>query len=78
MASLQETIEHTFHLKTGTQLEDTVGPGDLSGWDSVGHISLISALEATFGVELEFDEILEIDSIASIKTLLRTKGIEEF
>lgn len=50
--------------------------GTTEGWDSIGHMSLVAALEDAFGIELEPEEILEIRSFASGKELLQKKGIE--
>ncbi len=48
-------------------------PDDVPRWDSLGHISLVSALQAEFGVELELDEIMEMVSVAKIEEVLNAK-----
>ncbi len=35
---------------------------DYPGWDSVGHMSLIAALETEFDCMLEMDDILDMES----------------
>lgn len=45
-------------------------------WDSIGHMSLISALEDEFGIEFEPDEIRNIHSFDEGLAMLATKGIE--
>ena len=42
-------------------------------WDSLGHMSLVIALEQTFGVSLGDEDVLEIDSYASAAAVLRSK-----
>lgn len=42
-------------------------------WDSLGHMSLVITLEQTFGVSLEEQDVLEIDSYASAAAVLRSK-----
>ena len=42
-------------------------------WDSLGHMSLVIALEQTFGVSLGEKDVLEIDSYASAAAVLRSK-----
>jgi acyl carrier protein len=42
-------------------------------WDSLGHMSLVIALEQTFGVSLGDDDVLEIDSYASAAAVLRSR-----
>lgn len=51
-------------------------PDDVTRWDSLGHISLVSALQAEFGIELELDEIMEMVSGAKIVEVLEAKGIK--
>ena len=45
-------------------------------WDSIGHMSLVVALEDAFGVEMEPEDILEIRSFSSGMDVLRKKGVE--
>ena len=77
MPDLQTILEQTFHLSPGTVLEDSVGPGDIAAWDSVGHIGLMTALETTYSIEFDIEDMLEIESIADIKQLLERKGATE-
>jgi len=46
------------------------------GWDSIGHMSLVAALEDAFGLELEPDEMLAITSFPDGMEMLKHKGIE--
>jgi acyl carrier protein len=47
--------------------------GEHQHWDSLGHMSLVIAIEQTFGVSLGEDDVLEIDSYASAAAVLRSK-----
>jgi acyl carrier protein len=42
-------------------------------WDSLGHISLIAALEEAFGVRLGEDDVLAIDDYPAAAALLRSR-----
>ena len=42
-------------------------------WDSLGHISLMAALEERFGVELDDEDVLEIDSYSAAAVLLKAR-----
>jgi acyl carrier protein len=42
-------------------------------WDSLGHISLVLLLEEVFGVELDEEDVLAIDSYSAARTLLRSR-----
>lgn len=50
--------------------------GVTAGWDSIGHMSLIAALEDGFEIELEPDEMLGINSFETGMEVLSKKGIE--
>lgn len=43
---------------------------DIAAWDSVGHMSLMAALEETFGIEMDIDDIIEFSSFEVGLTIL--------
>jgi acyl carrier protein len=45
-------------------LEST--PATVEGWDSLGHMGLIAAIEASFGVELDVEEMADVDSVRAL------------
>jgi acyl carrier protein len=53
---------------------DTV-PEDIANWDSVGHMRLVSELEAEFGVQFEIDEIMEMASVSKVLDILTARGV---
>ena len=48
---------------------------DTKGWDSVGHVNLMNAIEEEFDVSLEPDDILDFKSFAIGKEILGKYGI---
>jgi acyl carrier protein len=44
-------------------------------WDSVGHMSLVAALEGEFNVMLDTDEIIAMSSVAVARDVLRKHGV---
>lgn len=40
--------------------------GDVDGWDSLHHIMIITEVEKTFNIKIDFMEILEIKSVGDI------------
>lgn len=48
----------------------------IDAWDSVGHMTLIAALEDTFGIMMETDDIVDFNSFQKGKELLNKYGIE--
>lgn len=50
---------------------------DVIGWDSIGHMSLISELEDGFDIMLETDDIVDFSSFKKGMEILKVKyGIE--
>ena len=42
----------------------------ISTWDSVGHMALMAALEDTFAIEINIDDIIEFSSYIAGQTIL--------
>ena len=47
-----------------------------AGWDSVGHMQLMTHLEDVFGIALEMEDILEFSSYEKGKYILCKYGVE--
>src|SRR5262249_3055679 len=52
-------------------------PSDIPGWDSVGHLSLASELEQAFGISLDVDELIEMESVREIVRIITPKLSKE-
>ncbi|WP_084597719.1 acyl carrier protein [Micromonospora chokoriensis] len=85
MASRQEPNEEKLHplleeaFRAGLDLPDDTTVKSLSygghrNWDSLGHMSLIVAIEQAFDVELDEDEVLRIDSYAAAAAMLAARA----
>jgi acyl carrier protein len=46
---------------------------DVPGWDSVGHLSLAADLEQAFGITLDVDELMEMESVREILRIIAAK-----
>ncbi|MDP9382650.1 MAG: acyl carrier protein [Chloroflexota bacterium] len=57
-------------------LTEESGPETVTEWDSFGHITLITAMEETYGVSFETDEIQKAKSLGDARDILRAKGVE--
>ena len=45
-------------------------------WDSIGHMSLIAALESEFDIMLDTDDIIDMSSVAKCKEILLQYGVK--
>lgn len=48
-------------------------PEDVQGWDSLGHLTLVSALQEQFGLEFEVNEVMDMDSVQKIVSICESK-----
>jgi len=66
---VESIIRDVFQLDDNQSLEDVL-PGSIPQWDSLGHVSLISAVETAFNIRFTPEEIAEIDSPESLKKVV--------
>lgn len=59
-----------------SDLKDEHGPSEISNWDSITHMELISKIEEGFNIHLDVDEMNQIDTIGSMKGVLRKQGLK--
>ena len=78
MIKLEDIIRNTFSLDTDTNIPDDAGPGGLDGWDSLGHVNLMSELESSYSISINMDEMLGIETVKDIKEILRSKEIKNY
>ncbi len=48
---------------------------DIDAWDSVGHMALMTALEETFNIEMDIDDIIEFSSFEYGRAVLAKYNI---
>ena len=57
------------------ELVDRMGPGDIPGWDSLGHVALMAEVQHEFGTHVPVEDAIEIESIADLRAILeRSNG----
>ena len=50
--------------------------GESKSWDSVGHMTLVAALEDAFDIMMEMDDIIDLSSFEKGKEILRKYDVE--
>ncbi len=58
-----------------TTITNDLAMKDVDAWDSLKHMELIVSLEETFGVNLNFDEIVRMQSVREIKRVLNERSL---
>lgn len=74
MKSYEEVFVHVFGDSIAGQLDALEYQG-IPGWDSIGHMALIAALEDNFNVELEVDDVIDLSSFSVGKSILLKYGV---
>ena len=69
-----EAFKAAFDTDPAIVTEGSV-PSDIQGWDSLGHVKLVTELEKVFSTTFEVDEVMEMEDVAAILKLLSTKGL---
>ena len=72
-SQIQALLVESLRVPTG-QVTSELAFGDLPQWDSMGHMEVMMALEAQFGVEINADTIAALTSIPAIVTYIQENG----
>jgi acyl carrier protein len=68
-ARLKQLIADLFKCDA-TQLRDDLGPGQVPGWDSLGHVTLMAEIQKQFGKQVPLEDAIEVETIADLVTIL--------
>jgi acyl carrier protein len=72
--SFKEVVVNSLSLAPGAYRAD-LALGDVEAWDSLGHLSLIFAIESHFGIKFEMESIPELRTLPLIRAELVKKGV---
>jgi len=72
LTNVREAFKAAFDIDPQLVSMDTTA-SDISAWDSVGHLSLAGSLEEIFGISLDVDELMEMESVREIVRIIDTK-----
>ena len=70
--NVREAFKIAFDIDPQSVTMETTA-SDISGWDSVGHLSLAGTLEEVFGVSLDVDDLMEMENVRAIVRIVSTK-----
>ena len=68
-----EKLTNVFVETFGIEAEATKGLKyqDIEAWDSVGHMALIAAIEDSFGITMDTDDIIDLSSFEKARQILQ-------
>lgn len=74
MDSIMERINKVFQIvfldESLTVTEETT-PDEVSGWDSLQHINLLSMLEDEFNIQFDVEQIVSMENVGDIEKSIR-------
>ena len=74
-SDIKTVLSTVFHVKE-EEININMTKDDISTWDSLTHMDLITSLEEKFSVSFEIQDIIIMDTIKSIIEVLKRKGVE--
>jgi acyl carrier protein len=72
LTKVRESFKTSFDVDPQSVTMET-NASDVPGWDSMGHLSLASNLEQDFGITLDVDELLEMETVRDIVRIIEAK-----
>lgn len=76
MSDVNAVLSDVFRRTLGYTgpITDDLGPTGAPGWDSLGQICIVEALEARLGIHLTVDEMVSMVDVKSMKAVLAKHG----
>lgn len=68
-----DSFSAAFQLADDFEIADDLVFEGVPGWDSVGHMMLVTEIESRIGTTLDMDEIIGMDSVKAIRELVARK-----
>lgn len=72
LTRVQTAFKSAFNIDPKTITMSTT-PEDVPAWDSMGHVTLASSLEQTFGFTLDVDDLMEMENVKEICRVVQAK-----
>jgi acyl carrier protein len=72
LAKVREAFKAAFDIDPQLVSMETTA-SDIPSWDSVGHLSLGATLEEVFGISLDVDDLMEMESVRDIVRIIDAK-----
>jgi len=75
MRTIEDVLARVFGVDA-SGLDATSSPESVEGWDSMGHLNLVAALEQEFGVSIDIGDVMEMVSVKKIREILLRYGAQ--
>ena len=72
LEKVRTAFKSSFDVDPQTITINTV-PSDIPAWDSMGHVTLASSLEKTFGLTFDVDDLMAMENVKEICRVVQSK-----
>jgi acyl carrier protein len=72
MTTIQGAFKAAFDVEPRSITIETK-PADIPGWDSMGHVALVSSLEQVFGLSFDVDDVMEMEDVRHIVRIVEAR-----
>ena len=72
LTKVQTAFKSAFDIDPRSVTLDTT-PDAVPAWDSMGHVTLASSLEQTFGLTFDVDDLMEMENVREICRIVQSK-----
>jgi len=72
LGKVRTAFQSAFDIDPQSITINTV-PTDVSAWDSMGHVTLATSLEQTFGLTFDVDDLMAMENVKEICRIVRSK-----
>ncbi|MGB3290147.1 MAG: acyl carrier protein [Burkholderiaceae bacterium] len=70
-----EAIFRDLFLDDRIELSETTSPADIAEWDSLAHVSLLAAVERSFGVRFTAEDMSQINNVSTLLAILKARKV---
>jgi acyl carrier protein len=70
---LKAVIREQLRLDASFPIEDETTAPQVPGWDSLGHVALLAAVEHAFGIRFRTLEVLRVRNVGALQALIDRK-----
>ena len=74
MRTVEEVVAGVFGVERGS-VDERSCPETIEGWDSMGHLNLLAALEQNFNVSIDIGDVVEMVNVQKIREILLAYGV---
>jgi len=74
MPTVEDVVSSVFGVNRES-LNEGSSPESVEGWDSMGHMNLVAALEQRFNVSIDIDDVMQMANVGEIRQILAAYGV---